>query len=201
MQGAQAIPLGVFNDHDRGVGHIHAHLDDRGGDEGVQPPGLEILHDGGFLLGLELAVHQAHPPLGQQGLGNVLIIAFDGIQPAVRRFLDGGADDIYLPPGVDLPVQKAVQRSPLFAGDAPGLDRLAARRKLIQNGDVQVAVDQQAQRAGDGGSAHDQQVGVLGLFGQHPALADAKAVLLVHHGQAQPGKFHALAEDGVGADD
>ena len=183
MQGAQAIPLGVFNDHDRGVGHIHAHLDDRGGDEGVQPPGLEILHNGGFLLGLELAVHQAHPPLGQQGLGNVFI------------------DEIHLPPGVDLPVQKAVQRSPLFAGDAPGLDRLAARRKLIQNGDVQVAVDQQAQRAGDGGSAHDQQVGVLGLFGQHPALADAKAVLLVHHGQAQPGKFHALAEDGVGADD
>ena len=44
-------------------------------------------------------------------------------------------------------------------------------------------------------------MGVLGLFGQHPALADAKAVLLVHHGQAQPGKFHALAEDGVGADD
>ena len=114
VQGAQAIPLGVFNDHDRGVGHIHAHLDDRGGDEGVQPPGLEILHDGGFLLGLELAVHQAHPPLGQQGLGNVLIIALDGIQPAVRRFLDGGADEIHLPPGVDLPVQKAVQRSAAF---------------------------------------------------------------------------------------
>ena len=40
---------------------------------------------------------------------------------------------------------------------------------------------------------------VRGFFGQHPALPHPKAVLLVDHGKAQPGKFNALAEDGVGA--
>ena len=37
-----------------------SHLDDGGGDEGIQPPGLEILHDLGFFLRLEPDVHQAH---------------------------------------------------------------------------------------------------------------------------------------------
>ena len=42
-------------------------------------------------------------------------------------------------------------------------------------------------------------MGVRGLFGQHSALAHAEAMLLVHHSQTQPGKLHALAQDGVGA--
>ena len=42
-------------------------------------------------------------------------------------------------------------------------------------------------------------MGVCGLFGQYSALAHAEAMLLVHHSQTQPGKLHALAQDGVGA--
>ena len=64
VQGGKAIPLGVLDDHDGGVGHVHPHLDDSGGHQRVQPPGPEILHDGGFLLGFQLAVHQAHPAVG-----------------------------------------------------------------------------------------------------------------------------------------
>ena len=199
VQGAQTVALGVFDHHHAGIGHVHAHLDDGGGHQCVQPPGLEILHDGGFLLGLQLAVHQAHPAVGQQRLGDVLVVGLDGVQPAVRHILNGGADQIHLPPFVDLAVQKAVQVLPPLAGDAPGLDRGAPGGQLVQNGDVQVAVDQKPQRAGDRGGTHDQQVRVRGFFCQCAALTHPKAVLLVNDRQTQPGKLHPFAHQGMGA--
>ena len=199
VQSAQAVALGVLDDHDRCVRHVHTDLDDGGGDQCVQLPGLEVLHDGGFFLWLELAVHQADPAVGQQRLGDVFVVGLHSIQPAVGGVLDGGADDIHLPPGVDLPVKEAVEVPPFLPGDAPGLDRLAARRQFVENRDVEVAVEEQPQGAGDGRGAHDQQVGVLGFFGQQAPLPHPEAVLLVHHGQTQPGKGDPLAEDGVGA--
>ena len=138
VQSAQAVALGVLDDHDRCVRHIHADFDDGGGDQRVQLPGLEVLHDGGFFLWLELAVHQADPAVGQQRLGDVFIVGLHGVQPAVGGVLDGGADDIHLPPGVDLPVKEAVEVPPLLPGDAPGLDRLAARRQFVEDRDVEV---------------------------------------------------------------
>ena len=199
VQGAQTVAFGVFDHHHAGVGHVHAHLNDGGGHQCIQPPGLEILHDGGFFLGFQLAMHQPHPAVGQQRLGNVLVVGLDGVQPAVRHILDGGADQIHLPPLVDLAVQKAVQVLPPLAGDAPGLDRGASGGQLVQNGNIQIAVNQQSQRAGDGGGAHDQQVRVCGLFCQCAALTHPKAVLLVNDRQTQPGKLHPFAHQGVGA--
>ena len=199
VQGAQAVALGVFDHHHAGVGHVHAHLNDGGGHQCVQPPGLEILHDGSFFLGLQLAVHQPHPAVGQQRLGDVLVVGLDGVQPAVRHILNGRADQIHLPPLVDLAVQKAVQVPPPLAGDAPGLDRGASGGQLVQNGDVQIAINQQPQRAGDRGGAHDQQVRVRSFFRQCAALAHPKAVLFVNDGQPQPGKLHPFAHQGVGA--
>ena len=146
-------------------------------------------------------MHQTHPAVRQQGLGNVLVVGLDRVQPAVGGVLNGGAHQIDLPPLVDLLIEEMVQVPPFFAGDAPGLDRGTAGGQLVQNGDVQVSVEEQAQCAGNGGGAHDQQVRIHGLFGQHAALPHAEAVLLVDDGQPQPGKLHPLAEDGVGAHD
>ena len=78
------------------------------------PYGFEIVHYSGFFFWLELTVHQADPAVGEKGFGNVLVVALHGVQPAVRRVLDGGADDIYLPSGSDLPVKKAVEIPPFF---------------------------------------------------------------------------------------
>ena len=59
-------------------------------------------------------MHQADPAVGEKSFGNVLVVTLYGVQPAVRRVLDGGADDIYLPSGSDLPVKKAVEIPPFF---------------------------------------------------------------------------------------
>lgn len=38
MKLRQAHALGVFDDHQGGIGHIYADFDDGGGDQDVQPP-------------------------------------------------------------------------------------------------------------------------------------------------------------------
>ena len=200
MQGAEAVALGVFNDHDTGVGHVHAHLDDGGGDQGIQFSFFEILHHGGFFLGFELAVHQSDPAVWQQRFGDLLIIALYSLECSIRAVLNGGAHQIDLTPAADLCVQKMIQIRPFFAGNGPGLDRGAAGGQFVQQGDVQVPVDQKPQSPGDGGGAHHQQVGVDRLFGQHTPLPHAKAVLFVNDSQAQAGKFHSAPQDGMGAD-
>ena len=193
VQGRQAEPLGVLNDHDRGVGHIDADLDDGGRDQHIQLSCLEFLHDLVLFLGLELAVQQADAAAGQQRTGGLGIIGRHGLQTAGGLvFLNGRADDVHLMPGLDLLVEKAVHVPPLFAGDEPCLDRLAAGGQLVQHGDVEVAVHQKPQRARDGRCAHDQQMRALRLTGQQAALPHAEAVLLVHNGKAEIFKFHRI---------
>ena len=48
----EAKSFGMLDDHDRGVGDVDADLDDNGGNENVNPPGLEVGHDRFFLLAL-----------------------------------------------------------------------------------------------------------------------------------------------------
>ncbi len=71
------------------------------------------------------------------------------------------------------------------AGDGEGLHRLPSGGQLVDDGHVQVPVQDQGQRPGDGGGGHDQDVGVVPLGGQRRPLGHAEAVLLVRHHQAQ----------------
>ena len=200
MQRRQTEPLGVFDDHNRSVGHIDADLDNSGGDQHVQFPRLKFQHHFVFFFGLHLAVQQADAPVGQQRADGLGIILFDGLHICGHLvFLDGRADHVGLMPRGKLLFNKAVHVPPLFAGDEPGLDGLAAGRQFVQHRDVQIAVHQQAQRARDGRGAHHQQVGALRLACQQAALPHAEAVLLVHDGQAQVFELDRIGQHRVGA--
>ena len=204
VQRRQTVPLGVFNHHHGGVGHVHAHLDHGGGDQHVQLAVFELVHHGGFFFRLQLAVHQADAPVGQKGPGHVGEVAGHRLQ--IRRagrfgitLLHPGADDVHLMALVDLVVQKMIHVPPLFAGHRVGFYRQAAGGQLVQNGDVQIAVHQKAQRAGDGRGAHHQHMGGGGFVRQQAPLAHAEPVLLVHHRKAKAGKLHSAADYRMGA--
>jgi hypothetical protein len=82
-----------------------------------------------------------------------------------------------------------------------GLDRLAAGRHLVQAADVHLAILGERQGARDRRRGHDQQVRrPLGLGGQHHALGDAEAMLLVDDGEAEPAILDSLLEDRMRAD-
>ena len=82
--------------------------------------------------------------------------------------------------------------------DHVGLHRGAAGGQLIDDGHVQIPVDNESQGAGNGGGGHDQHVGGMAFGGQGGALGHAEAVLLVGYHEAKIVKFHILRDKGVG---
>ena len=81
-------------------------------------------------------------------------------------------------------------------------DLRAARRQLVEDGRVEVAIDGHGRGARDGRGGHDEHVRIVvaGLFPQRGALLDAEAVLLVDHNHAKAMKRNGLRDEGVRAD-
>lgn len=67
--------VGIFDDHEAGVGNIDADLNDGGGHENVQVSGGEGGHDGLFFLGALFAVDDADAQVGEDlGLESVAVL-------------------------------------------------------------------------------------------------------------------------------
>src|SRR5262249_60154920 len=97
------------------------------------------------------------------------------------------------------------ERRPLTARARQVLRRRRApsRRKLVEGGDVEVAVDRERERARDRRRRHDEkvrQVVTLPDAELHP-LRDPEAMLLVDDGEAELGEPDALGEERVRADE
>ena len=200
MQLSQPEALGVLDDHDAGVGHVHAHLDDRRGHQHVDFSGVEGVER--FLLvgGLHAAVYQRHAQIGQVFRAQLLIDDLGGL--GVHRFalLNQRADDVDLPPRLYLRAQKAVHIIALFLGHDARLHRRAAGGQLVHDRYVQIAVEDQRQRARYGRGRHDQHVGRRAFFRKERALANAEAMLLVGNDQSEMIVGDAFGDQRVRAD-
>ena len=115
--------------------------------------------------------------------------------------LDQRADPISLPARGDMAAEPVDHLGQPLGADHPGLDRLAARRHLVEPADVHLAIMGERQRARDRRRGHHQQMRrPLGLLREHHPLRDAEAMLLVDHREAELLVGDRLLEDGVGAD-
>ncbi len=96
-------------------------------------------------------------------------------------------------------VDKRIGALTLTGRDPLGLDGGTTRRHLIDDGQVQVAVQGQGQGTRDGRGSHYQQVGDgrRAFLAQGSALAHAEAVLLVDDGEAEVSKLDSRLDDGV----
>ena len=65
-------PVGVLDDHHRGLGDVHADLDHRRGHQHVEPAAPELGHDPLLLGRRELAVEEPDAEPGQLGAGQAL---------------------------------------------------------------------------------------------------------------------------------
>ena len=116
--------------------------------------------------------------------------------------LDHRIDDEGLPALGHLFAHKTPHLPGHFSGNAPGDDRHAARRQLVEDADIEIAVKRERQGARNGRGRHHQHVRfrLIGLLHHLEALQDAEAVLLVHHHQPQPVELDLFFDERVRAD-
>ena len=104
-------------------------------------------------------------------------------------------------PLLHLPAHELVRPVALVRRHPARLDRLAARRHLVDDRHVEVAVDREGERARDWRRRHDEHVRVATLFPQRRPLHHAEPVLLVDDREAEAVEIDALLDHRVRPDD
>ena len=194
MELGESEAVGTLDDHHRGVGDVHTDLDDGGRQEYLCFARDEAAHSFVLLIGLHLTMY-TH----DLAVGEVLAVAAEAFVERAHRLLfallDHGEDDIGLTALLQLTLEELIYPIHLALTLVVGLDRLAPGWELVDDGDIQVAVEGHGERTRDGRSAHDEDVRVdlLALLPQPRALHDTEAVLLVDDGQPEMGElYHGL---------
>ena len=203
MQLGQAIPVCILNDHYRGVGHVDPHLNDSGGHQHLGAAGGKIRQSGRLFTRGLAAIGQSHAEVPERPAGQFLRVRLHGLEavlpvPLVILFHQR-ADDIGLPPGGELVTQKAIHGLALTLAHDARIHRQAAGRHLVNDGQVQIAVEHQRQGTRNGRGAHHQQMrsvrAIPALVEQSGALGHAESVLLVGHAQAQAVIDHIATDE------
>jgi len=129
----------------------------------------------------------------------------------VGAFNDG-VDDVGLAAGSDMFAEEGPDIIGAGVRGAAGGDGGAAGWELVDDRDVEVAVQGEGKGSRDGGGGHDEGVGLSGLallfrgrgprrfLHQAEALLDTKAVLLIDDDEAEFREGDGVVEEGVGAD-
>ena len=199
VQRGQAEALGLFDQHDRRLRHIHADLDDGGRDQKARCAGGEI----GQRRFPHRQILQAMGHADQAGeTGRQFGEAILGGHRIIALAAGDGADH---PVGAFAARQRFPQPvddvgQALLAHDAGG-DGLAAGGFPFQSADGHLAPLGQQQRARDGGRGHHQHIRIPPLIGQHQPLPDPEAVLFIDDGKAEVVELHRILEQRMGADD
>ena len=203
VQLRQAKALGMLNDHERGIGHIHTHLNHGGADQHAGLPGVKALHHGFFLRLRDARMQQRH--LGARQGGAERFMGFGGVAQIQRlAFFDERAHPVDLSAFVELRSNALDHLVPAAVAHHLGHDGRAAWGQLVDGGDIEVGVVTHGQRARNGCGRHHQQMrllrGITGHFAsQCQSLGHAKAVLLVDDGQRQILELHLVLNDRVRA--
>src|SRR5664279_2186650 len=203
MQLRETETLGVLHDHDVGVGHIHANLDDSSRDQHINFAALKAGHGCIFFFGAHAPMQQANAQAGEFALAKLLVHLDGSLQFAFHRaFFDHGIHDVGLPSCSDLFAHELPDFLRALIADAPRGDGRASRRKLIQDAGVEIAVQGEREGAGNRRGRHHQHVGLgfVRLLHQAEALQYAEAMLFVHDHQPQLVELDRLLNECVGAD-
>ena len=203
MQLRKPQSLGVFDDHERGVRHVHAHFDDGGGDQQVDVAAFERGHDFFLFQRLHASVDQRHLEFRQR-----FVQRLRGIRRRLQlkrlRLLDQRADPVGLAPGGAGVANAADDIGTACGRDRHGLDRFAPRRQLVDHRHVEVGIQALGEGARDRGGRHDQlmrtAIAAAPLLAQRQALMHAEAVLLIDDDESQIGKFDVCLKQRLGAD-
>ncbi len=131
---------------------------------------------------------------------NAFIAVHEVFEVHFLAFLDERVDDVNLSALGNFFLEKAPNFQTVVVRAVHRLDGLAARRKLVNDTQVQVAIETHGQGAWDGRGGHNQNMWGDGVFFAEPCtLSNAKSVLFIHNGHAELLEFDRIFQDGMGA--
>src|SRR5207249_9345653 len=120
-------------------------------------------------------------------------------------FFDDRINNVALVSGGDFAAEKFPNAGEMLLGSHARGDGGAAGGQLVENGNVEIAVESERKRARDGrGGEHEDVRGVAmrgGFIHQALALQDAEAMLLVNGDKTEAREFHVVFNQRVRADD
>ena len=143
---AQTKAVRVLDDDERGVWHVHPHLDHRGGYQHLSFPLRKGPHGRVLLLGAHLPMEDIHRQVGEHLPLEALGIALHRLQRQRRGLFTGqgglrvllhrGTDDIHLPALPHLAADELIHPLPLVLPDDIGGDGGAPRGELVDDGHI-----------------------------------------------------------------
>src|SRR5262249_5108575 len=120
------------------------------------------------------------------------------------RFFDNRIDDIALAAGGNFAAQRFPHAGQMRSGGHVGFDGCAAGGELVENRNVEIAVEGQRKRAWDGRGGEDENMRRMAVGGRFVhelfALENAEAVLLVNGDEAEAGEENLILDEGMSAD-
>ena len=188
-------PVGPLDDHHRRLRHVHADLDDGRADQHVELAVAEARHLGVAVRGLQPAVDEAHPQRREQLARAASPRDSAATAPSVSTpvsSMSGTTTNVRWPAAASSRTFCHVPAEVVRAAD-PGPDRDPAGGRRAQVRDVEVGVEDLAERPRDRRGGHQQDVrrASAGLRLERVALVDAEAVLLVDDDEAEVAERHA----------
>ena len=131
VQLGQPEPVGALDQHNRGIGHVDAHLHHCRSNQDVQFGVAELAHSLILFRRGHAAVEQAQLEIGKNLLGKPFVLVGGSLGLNGFGLLNQGADNEGLPAGTYFPSYETVGCFPPFRVNIPGLYFLPTRGQFV----------------------------------------------------------------------
>ncbi len=203
VQLCEAQALGILDDHQARIGHIHADLDHRGRHQKLRVACSECSHDCLLVGRFHAPVNQSHGEPFERPI-QLGVHAFGRLRLQLLGLLDQCANPVGLTTLGAGAAYTGDHLLPAAVPDEHGGHRRASRRSLVDHRHVKIGIGGHCQRARYRCRGHHQLVrhllSALTLIAQRQALMHAEAVLFVDDHQPQFAERHLILHQRVRAD-
>ena len=197
VQLRQAKTIRIIDKHDGGIRHVHAHLYHRSCDEQMCFVGAKSSHHGIFFIRTHAAMQQSHGLIREDAFP---MLQLRGGRFALRSLaiFNQRGDDIDLAPGIELRTHKSYNAFGIIRIAQGRNDFATACGQLVYNRHIQITVQGQRERAGNGRGRHHQHIGMIATVDEGLSLHHTELVLLIDNRQPQVCRAILLVKQRMG---
>ena len=142
-------------------------------------------------------MQQTQAQIGENLATQALVFDGSSFDGKCLGFLDHGADDKSLATLCNLVGDEGICFGAAIACTPAADDLQATGGHLVNDRDIQVAIQGECQGAWNRRGRHDQHVGMVAFLAQGIALLYAKAVLFINDNQPKSLKTHIFLDEGM----